>query len=296
MKKILTLLLILPILLSGCVKKIEIVKVDIAQLPTKLVYILGQDTALDLSGLTIKLTTNTEKTSIHPFDEMKDDLALFSVTHAVDFTKVGTYPVTVTHSGGLSIEFNVEVKLPPYVDDNPITINFYDDDTRDLITNPTGIFQKDVDIVVFSVFFTDVNNPGAGRFSTVFNKYWNQYTGIEEYKIGFTLTFKLKTGETYQKIILGPHDEPDSMWDYIRIYLYDDIHQTPGVRYSHLLERQVTDQTLLTSIKLTGNSKTQDIDGNLTLSAFTYNGDEDFDPITGLYRGKSIVTLTITPQ
>jgi hypothetical protein len=202
----------------------------------------------------------------------------------------------VSYGEALSVDFEVEVKLPPYVDDNPIKVNFYDDSTRDLILNPSGIFQKDVDIVVFAVFLTDVKAPGSGRFSTVFMKYWNQYTDIQDYKIGFTLNLKLKSGETLQKIILGPSDEPDFMWDYIRVYLYDDVHQAPGAWYSHLLERQVTDQTLLTSIKLTGNDKTKDIDGNLTLSVFTYNDDADFDPISGLYRGKSITTVIISPR
>ena len=50
----------------------------------------------------------------------------------------------------------------------------------------------------------------------------------------------------------------------------------------------------MTSIKLTGNGKTGEIDGPISLSAFTYDTEDDFDPITGLYRGSSITTILIT--
>ncbi len=39
--------------------------------------------------------------------------------------------------------------------------------------------------------------------------------------------------------------------EYLEVYLYDSIHHKPGEWYSHLLENQMKEETLITSFKLT---------------------------------------------
>ncbi|MEI7668302.1 MAG: hypothetical protein WCI62_04860, partial [Erysipelotrichaceae bacterium] len=83
------------------------------------------------------------------------------------------------------------------------------------------------------------------------------------------------------------------LFSMIEVYIYDDVNQPIGQWYSHLLESQVTSKTLITSIKLHGCAGTKDIVSPITLTVFTYNGDEDFDPITHKYRGNSSYSIVI---
>ena len=287
-------LTMLPI--SACSENSKVIKIEMSTLPVKLDYIVNQDNALDLSGAKVTLTMKTGKTTEMDLSAQKDGKPVFTISHNVDFTKVGSYLIVVTYTEGLTAQFEITVKEPPYVDDNPITVRLFNDSTRVLLSSTTGPFVKNVDIGVYSVFFTDVSKADKGYFQNVFMKYWNTYTDIEDYKIGYFIQFKLKNGETMEKMILGPKDDPDFMWDYVRVYLYDDVHQPIGHWYRHLLESEVTHKTLITSIKLTGNGKTTEIDGPISLTVFTYNGPEDFDPQTSLYRGNSSYTITIAKQ
>lgn len=91
---------------------------------------------------------------------------------------------------------------------------------------------------------------------------------------GFLLEFDTPAGKC-EKLILGPSDITDAYWDYIETYIYDDIHQTPGAWYSHLTESEFTDETIVTSVKITAGAKISDVD-NLTLTVFLYDvGDRD---------------------
>ena len=73
--------------------------------------------------------------------------------------------------------------------------------------------------------------------------------------------------------------------------MYDDVHQADGAFYSHLEMSDVKDNTIYSSIKLTG-IETANIESPITLTVFTYDGDEDFDS-DGNYRGNSKYTITI---
>jgi len=55
--------------------------------------------------------------------------------------------------------------------------------------------------------------------------------------------------------------------EYLEAWLYDDIHQTPGQRYSHLDEDDMKDETLMTSVKLTCGRKIADVE-EISLTAF----------------------------
>jgi len=75
------------------------------------------------------------------------------------------------------------------------------------------------------------------------------------------------------------------IFDYVQLYLYDDVHKEIGAWYSHVTEEEYNEDTLLTSIKLTASTNIDKIISNITVIAFSYDED-DFDE-EGFYRGKS---------
>lgn len=188
-------------------------------------------------------------------------------------------------------------EIQDYTDDNPIVIGLYMkyEDGRKLLTTYNGKYVNDIDVGVFAAVATHQAVIRSTPYQTVWKSYWDKYTGIENYKIGYHIRFTLKSGEVIEKNILSPTDTP-SIVDYIRLYLYDDVNQIPGGWYSHLLASEVTAKTIITSIKLTGAVKTSEIVGPITLTVFTYNGSEDFDPISHLYRGTSSYSILINRQ
>lgn len=96
----------------------------------------------------------------------------------------------------------------------------------------------------------------------------------ESLRPGFLLEFDTPDGKC-EKLILRPSDITDAYWDYIETYVYDDIHQTPGAWYSHLLDSEFTDETIITSVKITAGERIAAVK-NLTLTVFLYEvGERD---------------------
>ena len=182
--------------------------------------------------------------------------------------------------------------VDPYIDENPIKIGLYwsQSGTRTLMTSYDSPCTQYQDIISFEVYYT--NEPTLiGKQPDLFNQYYQTYQGIESYKIGYHILFDIGD-EKINKTILKPSDV-NSFFDYIQIYLYDDIHQDGGW-YDHISEEEMTDQTLFTSIKLTASTKIDEITSPITLVAFTYDND-DFDE-DGNYRGKSSYQVIINKK
>lgn len=186
---------------------------------------------------------------------------------------------------------NEEIK-EEYVDDNPIKLslflydNNYHNKKRIEDTYYTN-FTSDVDIGSFEVFLTDESTVDGINFKDTWNKYYNNYVDITNYKIGYNIKFVLNDGTSYNSNYL----EPDNYryGEYFYTYLYDDIHQVDGAFYSHL--ESMEDNTLITSIKIYAVEGIDKVD-YFVLSAFTYDGEEDFDE-EGNYRGNSIYRVNI---
>ena len=70
----------------------------------------------------------------------------------------------------------------------------------------------------------------------------------------------------------------------------------PGRAYYHMRQYEMTDDTMLTSVKLVGYKETKGVNGPIELTVFTYNGDEDFDDESGQYLGNSKFTMKIYRQ
>ncbi|MGN0165993.1 MAG: hypothetical protein ACI39R_07395 [Lachnospiraceae bacterium] len=128
-------------------------------------------------------------------------------------------------------------------------------------------------------------------FQDLWKSYWNSFENHEDCKIGYFVSFDLKSGEHIQEMILEP-DDVNGYSNYIENYLYDDINQIPGEWYSHLLQSEVNDDTVISSIKFTAGKDIDQVDDIITLTAFVYYSRDDFDD-NGNYVGNVSYTITI---
>ena len=161
---------------------------------------------------------------------------------------------------------------------------------RVLVTEFSAMRKKKTDIDCFEVIASQSDRLEGSSFSGIWRSAWDSFEGSQSAKIGFKVSFTLVGGEIIEKTILKPSDTKD-FYDYLEIYLYDDIHQTPGVWYTHLEDKDVDDETVVSSIKLTSGSLIDQV-GDIVLTAFVYNGEECFQD--GEYIGQAAYTITIT--
>ncbi|MBQ7715001.1 MAG: hypothetical protein IJT70_03925 [Clostridia bacterium] len=115
----------------------------------------------------------------------------------------------------------------------------------------------------------------------------------EDVKMGYLLRFDTPEGKC-EKLILRPSDITDDYSDYIEVYIYDDINQEPGAWYSHLLDGEYTEKTIVTSVKLTAGAKIAGV-RDLTLTAFCYEP-ENAENVTVSYAEKYGTATRIVPN
>lgn len=182
--------------------------------------------------------------------------------------------------------------VDPYLDDNPIIVGLYQNQkgNKFLITSLNSPLTQYKDIASFEVYYTNENTM-SGNQKTLWNNYYQTYQDIDNYKIGYHINFET-TSTKIDKTILSPTDI-ESFFDYIQIYLYDDINQNSSW-YSHITNEEITEKTKLTSIKLTASTKIDEIISPITLTVFTYDFD-DFDEFNH-YRGNSKYQITINRE
>lgn len=188
-----------------------------------------------------------------------------------------------------------EEKPEPYVDNNPITIGLYMDYVyyQTLLTEVTSPWIKNTDITILSVLPTnDKSVNQSNYYQYVWKSYWDKYTNIDDYKVGFHLKFTLNNEEIIEKTILSPNDTKD-LYKYVQVYLYDDVHQPINTWYSHLEENDINEKTIISSIKLTASTYIDEVSSPIEVTVFTYNKEDDFEPETGKYRGKSNYTINV---
>ena len=188
---------------------------------------------------------------------------------------------------------SLEEENNEYVDTNPIKISLYKYYNR---SNPRTILKEyfdnwnyHQDILSLEAFFTTEEEISGSYFQDVFYEYYNTYTNIENYKIGYKISFLTNEMEV-NKTILSPNDTTD-FFEYLEVYLYDDYHREKGVWYSHTTEEEYNEETLLTSIKLTAGIRVQEIVSDIAVTAFTYDAD-DFNE-SGEYKGNSKYTVIV---
>jgi len=174
-----------------------------------------------------------------------------------------------------------------YEDKNPITVGLYKNGKLVHDYNTKYVDGKDI---TFNIVYTNEENLPSTNIKKNWNKYYNKYENIEEYKIGFLLEFEAN-GKKLENIILDPSAKYVTS-PYIYVYLYDGVHQKDGAHYTHLDMKDINDKTIYSSIKLFMCQQTKEISSPIKLTVFTYLNDFDFD-INNHYRGNSQYTITI---
>ena len=129
--------------------------------------------------------------------------------------------------------------VEPYVDDNPIELGLFlnQNGSRTLISTYDSDLTLYKDIVSLEVYYTTEETLISGSQKNVWQEYYQKYTEVDAYKIGYHIQFKTNDLEV-DKTILSPSDV-ESFFDYIQVYLYDDIHQD-GNWYNHISQDEVT--------------------------------------------------------
>ena len=85
-------------------------------------------------------------------------------------------------------------------------------------------------------------------------------------------------------------EEAASLFSKLQFYLYDDVTDMGNRIYYHLRQYEMTENTLITSVKMVGDRLTPYVNGPIELTAFTYDGD-DFE--SNEYRGISKYTIIV---
>ena len=185
----------------------------------------------------------------------------------------------------------------PYHPGGPDIISLYVN--RTLVTGEyktTWVTGKDI-----GVFYAyPMREAGVAKlpFMDLFKLYWNTdlFPNADEYKIGYFLSFTLKSSEVVEMTIRLPRDCPKDpsayFYQFIEIYVYDNLHRIPGPTFYHLEESSTFDETIMTSIKLTAGTRSEEV-VSARLTAFVFKDDSDFDPATGRYIGQTSCTIDV---
>lgn len=91
------------VLLVGCDSSLEVVSMEISKYPDRIVYYIGVDEELDLTGGLIIRTTKSG--NVEP--ESMEDI-YFEVSHEIDFNNPGVYVVEI-QSGDFTCKFPIQV-------------------------------------------------------------------------------------------------------------------------------------------------------------------------------------------
>ena len=174
---------------------------------------------------------------------------------------------------------------PAYVDDNPIKVAFYKN--KKIVKEYHAKFKDRTDIAILNIVFSNEENLGNDSFKNIWKNNYNKYENIDDYKIGFEISFTAN-GNEYNNVILDP-STGSKLHPYLYTFLYDDIHNSG--HYSHVTVDDVKDNTIYSSIKVYLHLQTNEITSPITLTVFTYKNDNDF--IDGHYRGNSKYTIDI---
>ena len=186
------------------------------------------------------------------------------------------------------IDIDETIKTDKYTDNNKVQIGIYEG--TNLIKEYNTTLSNFKDIAVFNIYYTNKEKLDSSNIKYNYQKYLNNYENTNNHKNGFYITYEAE-GKIIEELILDPKSM-HIMAPYLYVYLYDDINQTPGSFYSHLENKDMKDNTIISSIKLFTAHKGTSITSPIILTAFTYDTDDDFTE-DNHYRGTSSYTIKI---
>lgn len=186
------------------------------------------------------------------------------------------------------ISIDETIKTNTYIDNNSIKVALYED--NHIVKSYRTTLDNFKEIAVFNIYYTNKEKLDSTNIKYNYQKYYNEYDNIDNYKTGFYISFEAE-GKKIEQLALDPTSK-HAMTPYLYIYLYDDINQTEGAFYSHLEPEDVKDNTIISSIKLFLAQEGKKITSPITLTVFTYDSDDDFTEDKH-YRGISSYNVTI---
>ena len=207
-----------------------------------------------------------------------------------------TLPTTTVPSTPPVTTVPPTTQTEPYIPEiSPDTVGIYipaanGTAARKRITEFKSVRTAKKDIDCFEILATTTELAEGSSFRSIWNTAWDSHENVENAKIGFHISFAISGGATVSQQLLKPSDSA-SFYDYLEIYMYDDVHVAPGVWYSHLEDKDMKEETVITSIKLTSGNKIAQV-GDIILTAFIYNDDDCFDE-EGNYIGLVSETIVI---
>lgn len=142
--------------------------------------------------------------------------------------------------------------------------------------------------------FCGIPVPKAEAVRTVFSLYLagavSENPGSAGKKIGYLLEYTTPEGNL-SNLILRPSDISDKYWDFIEVYIYDDVNQDVTAWHSHLLDEEINDETLVTSFKITAGERISEV-SDMRLTAFLYSPDKA-DEIDSAYIQRHGYTVNV---
>lgn len=153
-----------------------------------------------------------------------------------------------------------------------VGLYIYESGKRTLVKEISSNYPIEKDIVSLEVYCTKEEILPALTQKELWEKYCGKYEKLNEYKIGYNIAYTTTENKEISNAIIHPNDSIPIVND-IQTYLYDDIHQTSNW-YSHVTPEDVKNETLYTSIKLTGSIKMDTVKSPVTVKAFFYKDDE----------------------
>lgn len=184
----------------------------------------------------------------------------------------------------------------------PNAVGIYKWDHRQTYTLSTGLDEKWVrgkDLLDYYIFPSNEATVTGSNHKSAFLNQWNQFPTAADYRIGYVVSFTLKSSEVVTLTIREPKDAPKDpkkyFYPFVEVYMYDNLVpiDTKSGKRMHMTQDRMKPTTMLTSIKLTAGSKISEVT-KISLSAFIYKGDSDFDAATGAYIGNTIYQIPIT--
>lgn len=194
------------------------------------------------------------------------------------------------------IEIEETIEEPKYKDENQVPISLYIEQGDQLvkISEYSCDWSPENVLNLFYAIPSTEESISAYNFDSMWKEKIAQYPNGDKCRIGYQVSFKYEDGNTYTYNLKCP-DDTYFTFPKVMTYLYDDVNLVPGKPYYHITQDVMYDYTIASSIKLVGDVDSDKIDGPITLTAFCFDSEDDFDE-EGNYRGNSKYTITITQE
>ena len=194
------------------------------------------------------------------------------------------------------IEIEETIEEPKYKDENQVPISLYIEQGDQLvkISEYSCDWSPENVLNLFYAIPSTEESISAYNFDSMWKEKISEYPNGDKCRIGYQVSFKYEDGETYTYNLKCP-DDTYFTFPKVMTYLYDDVNLVPGKPYYHITQDVMYDYTIASSIKLVGDVDSDKIEGPITLTAFCFDSEDDFDE-EGNYRGNSKYTITITRE